>query len=150
MLANRNVPIRYVVASHLKGAGDLFQALGITIEKIAVFHDLASQKQVLDLFRQLGELHPCPRCQYFPAPPFAIPTRLFDARRKTVGVHLGGSTFSIDILRHHGLPSKALPARVLQPFLHDNINLLVFGTKDEIAAFQTVMHFLEATAPSKP
>jgi protein O-GlcNAc transferase len=136
MLANCNLPVRYVVASHLPGAGDLFQTLGITIEKIAVFHDLASQKQVLDSFRQLGELHPCPRCQYFPAPPFAIPTRLFDARRKTVGVHLGGSTFSIDILRQHGLPSKSLPARVLQLFLHDDINLLVFGTQDEIAAFQ--------------
>jgi protein O-GlcNAc transferase len=136
MLANRNVPIRYVVASHLQGAGDLFQTLGLTIEKIALFRDLATQNQVLDSFRQLGELHPCPRCQYFPAPPFAIPPRLFDARRKTVGVHLGGSIFSIDILTKHGLPSKALPARVLQPFLHDDINLLVFGTKDEIAAFQ--------------
>jgi ADP-heptose:LPS heptosyltransferase len=136
MLANRHIPVRYVVASHLQGASDLFQTFGITIEKIAFFYDLASQKQVLDSFRQLGELHPCPRCRYFPTPPFTIPAQLFNAQRKTLGIHLGGSTFSIQIQRQFGVPIKALPTQVLQHFLRENFNLLLFGSQSEIAALQ--------------
>lgn len=136
MRANRHLPIRYVVASHLHGADDLFRALGVSVEKIALFHDMASQNQVLEAFRHLGELHPCPRYQYFQEPPFAVPPRLFDGRRKTLGIHLGGSTFSIRLQRQFGLPIKALPVRMIQEFLDEGINLLLFGSQAEIAAFQ--------------
>lgn len=136
MLANRHLPIRYLVASHLHGADDLFRALGITVEKIAFFHDMASQNQVLETFRHLGELQPCPRYQYFQAPPFAVPARLFDEQRKTLGIHLGGSTFSIQLQKQFGLPIKALPIRLLREFLDETVNLLVFGSQAEIAALQ--------------
>jgi hypothetical protein len=134
-LANRPHGVRYVAASHFAGAAGVLAALGIALERCFVYADDAELAQAEDTIARLGQVAPCPRAQYFAAPPFAHPPSPFaGSALPVIGVHLGGSRYSIAKQEQAGLATKALPAALVSRLADTPINLLLFGSAPEVEA----------------
>jgi hypothetical protein len=134
MIANKKHPIRYVVATHFSGAKALFDAAGIRPETLLTFSNLEDQQKIRDHLRSLGPLYACPRSVFLDRPPFGVPDDLFRNGRMTLGLHIAGSAYSIGAQRSFGLVSKALPSKLIELLRSDEVNLLVFGSRDETRA----------------
>ena len=132
---------RYGVATHFADAEAFFRSLGIEVDAIYSFADLAGD-QAAGLWQyQVGLTEACPRNLFFKEPetrrdwPFPVRNRIFSGDRPVLGVHLGGSAFSINAQKQLGLVSKALPLDVLAGLYDDpQYDILLFGSSDEIAA----------------
>jgi ADP-heptose:LPS heptosyltransferase len=74
----------------------------------------------------------CPREYFFKDNPFPKPIDSYN--RPLLGVHLGGSNYSLSTEKRFGFPSKALPPIVLDKIisaLSDKYNVLLFGLASE-------------------
>lgn len=135
VLAHKPRPPRYVVASHQAGATRLFEHVGVALERFFLYADDEQLAKAEDEIVRMGPVVPCPRVQYFSESPFVRPPDVFaDGSLPIVGVQLGGSRYSIVKQAQAGLTSKALPGALLGHLVPKPINILLFGSADEIAA----------------
>jgi hypothetical protein len=117
----------YLVASHYDRATQFFQSLGIEISEFS--------------YGRLVGTSLCPRRLFFDDPPFRRQSRIFGDRRPVVGVHLGGSDYSLSTELRFGFPPKALPGRVLDELVRGgpDYNFLVFGSPSELEALDAIV-----------
>jgi hypothetical protein len=113
---------RYLVASHCDNVQEFFVAVGLTVEEVSL--------------GKLTSVDNCPRQRFFRKNPFVKQPPIFTNGRPVLGVHLGGSNYSISVEKRFGFPSKALPITVLNSLIAANKwhNILVFGTASEFDA----------------
>lgn len=109
----------YLVASHYERAPEFFAAVGLTIEEMP--------------FSRLGGTSLCPRQLFLNKNPFLEQKLTFNNDRPVLGIHLGGSNYSLSVEKRFGFPPKALPVTVLKAIVSANkqYNILVFGLASE-------------------
>lgn len=111
---------KYLVASHYDRVLEFFSAVGLTVEELSL--------------GRLTGIENCPRRLFFDFNPFPVPKPIFTDGRPVLGIHLGGSNYSISVEKRFGFPSKALPAPVLKNLIwafKGQYNILVFGEAAE-------------------
>jgi hypothetical protein len=113
---------RYLVASHHDRVSEFFGTLGVEVEESL-------------LGRTVG-VEDCPRQTFFRFRDNPFPRRapIFTDGRPVVGVHLGGSAYSVSLQQRFGLPSKVLPRAVLDALVAGapQYNFLLFGSPSEL------------------
>lgn len=110
----------YLVASHQGGVTKFFASLGIKVEEISL--------------GKLGNVDTCPRTLFFSCNPFPLQEPLFD-KSPVIGVHLGGSAYSVSVEKRFGFPPKVLPVAVFDGIVAAlKANFLLFGSADELSA----------------
>lgn len=123
----------YLVASHFDRATEFFAAVGLRVEDLS----LSSLSGVPVTSRMIGA-DDCPRELFFGSNPFKPVARVFSGKRPVVGIHLGGSAYSVGVENRFGFPSKILPAEVMRTFLRAadfKYDFMLFGTADELDDF---------------
>jgi len=125
----------FVMASHFKGAEDLLSYLKLTPKKLVYFNTLEKQNYHLAKLTKKCHLHYAPRSQYFEFNPFELKFPLFTNGKPVVGVHLGGSQFSINMQKHMRLCTKNLPVDAVRGLVSNDYNVILFGTKEEIESY---------------
>jgi hypothetical protein len=130
--ANKKNNIRYCCVTHLKGAKDFWDTVGIEPEALFIFKTLDEQNQVLNALPRTEQYVLCPRTQYFDIFPFNYEKPLFTNGKPVVGVHVNGSSFSIDTQKKFGMILKSIPARVIKELKSKDYNLMVFGLEEEL------------------
>jgi hypothetical protein len=133
---NKKHPIRYWCVTHFKGADLFFKSIGIKLEKLYVFDTHEQQVQIMNSLPRDEMLYACPRSYYFNIDPFTPEKPLFDNGKPTVGVHVGGSSYSINVQKQFGMITKNLPLRLIESLKSDDYNLLVFGLPEELVDIQ--------------
>ena len=113
---------RYLVASHYDRVPEFFAALGLEVEEISL--------------GRLNNVGNCERRLFFGVNPFPRRDSLFTDGRPVLGVHLGGSTYSLSVEKRFGFPPKALPIAVLDALIaaSPRQNILLFGSSPELDA----------------
>jgi hypothetical protein len=110
---------RYLVASHYNRVQEFFEPLGVKVEELSL--------------GRLAGIDNCPRSLFLKGNPFKPQAPVF-TDRGPIGVHLGGSAYSLSVEKRFGLPSKALPLTVLEMLVWaSNHNFLLFGSPEELA-----------------
>ena len=130
--ANKKNNIRYCCVTHLKGAKDFWDTVGIQPEALFIFKTLDEQNQVLNALPRSEQYVLCPRTKYFDIFPFDHEKPLFNNGKPVVGVHVNGSSFSIDTQKKFGMILKSIPARVIKVLKSKDYNLMVFGLEEEL------------------
>jgi len=124
---------RILVVTHFKDARSFFARLGIDVMELYRFSNLEELQRVHRAISATNKLSRCPRQQYFEQPPFEARSVAFPHERPVLGVHLGGSAFSIAIQRQWGVATKNLPVALLDQLLSTHhFNIILFGTRSEI------------------
>jgi len=130
--ANRKNNLRYCCISHLKGAKEFWNTVGIEPEEVFIFNTLEEQNLILNALPKTEKYMHCPRGQYFDIYPFDHQKPLFTNNKPTIGVHVNGSHFSIDTQKKFGMILKSIPARVIKELKSKDYNLMVFGLEEEL------------------
>lgn len=130
--ANKKHPIRYWCVTHFKGAELFFKSIGIKLEKLCVFDTHEEQIQMINSLPRDEMLFACPRNYYFNIDPFTPEKPLFDNRKPTIGVHVGGSSYSIGVQKQFGMITKNLPLHLIDSLQAEEYNLIVFGLPEEL------------------
>lgn len=118
---------KYLVASHYDDATLFFKRLGIDVHEISL--------------GRLGGVDVCPRQLFFQDNPFhPRPPQFPTSSIPVVGVHIGGSDYSLSVEKRFGFPPKALPQIVLTHFLSADTpyNFLLFGSPRELGDMDRV------------
>jgi hypothetical protein len=131
--ANKDKDYRYAAVTHLQGAKEFFDTIGIPVDPLHIFENLDGQNHFLNSLNRSTQWVHCPRAQYFAEFPFDLEKPLFTNNKPVVGVHINGSAYSIDTQKKFGMVLKSIPARVIKELISDDYNLMVFGLKDELA-----------------
>jgi hypothetical protein len=116
---------RYLVASHNDCVLEFFGSLGIEVEEVSL--------------GRLNGLDLCPRYQgFFRSNPFPPQPLIFTDDWPVIGVHLGGSNYSVNTEHRFGFPSKVLPLAVFNALVwaERQYNFLLFGSVDELTGFR--------------
>jgi len=132
MDANKKNHIQYCCVTHLKGAKEFLNTVGIDPSALFIFKTMEEQNQVLNALPRSEQYVHCPRTQYFDIFPFNHEKPLFDNGKPVVGVHVNGSAFSIDTQRKFGMILKSIPAKVIKELKSKDYNLMVFGLDEEL------------------
>lgn len=108
---------KYLVASHYDRVTEFFASVGLQVEELSL--------------GRLTNVPNCPRSLFFNNNPIDKQHPLFDG--PAIGIHLGGSGYSLGIEKRFGFPPKALPFTVLNELLADSThNFLLFGSPLEL------------------
>lgn len=133
LLANRNRSLKTVVLTHFDGAASFFHDLAIDVERFVLCASLEQFQQEHAGLAKAARVLPCPLRWNFSVSPFAKPKISFLERRPVLGIHLGGSRYSIDIQRRFGLATKNLPVALLHAMAStDRFNIIAFGARKEL------------------
>jgi ADP-heptose:LPS heptosyltransferase len=118
-----NLQHEYLVASHHDRVREFFAAVGINVEEM--------------LLGRLVGVPICPRKLFLGSNPFPKGKLLFTGKQPVIGIHLGASSFSLNVERRFGFPPKALPITVLEKLLAfgPHYNFILFGSPAELDAF---------------
>lgn len=119
MLAHRDD--KYYVASHHSDPVAFFAYFGIDVIE-------------LPLGRMAG-MELCPRALFFERNPFPHSAPVFRDGKPVIGVHLGGSNYSLSVEKRFGFPPKALPKTLLTGLVEVTLgeyNFLLFGSPVEL------------------
>ncbi len=100
--ANRNRPIRYWCVTHFQGINKFFKSIGIQPERIYIFDTHEKQVEIMNSLPRDEMLFACPRSYYFNEDPFAPEKPAFTNGKPTIGVHVGGSSYSIGVQKQFG------------------------------------------------
>lgn len=109
---------RYFVASHYNDVMGFFGHFGLFVEEVPL--------------GQMPSVEPCPRQLFFDRNPFPAASPIFKGSRPVVGVHLGGSSYSLSVEERFGFPPKAIPRTVLEGLVSPDYEFLVFGSPKEL------------------
>lgn len=124
------------VSTHQQGVADLFSALKIPVIKFFYFESTDEQNIINQEINKINGIQQPPRTNYYKSNPFPTKPKIFSSDHKVIGVHLGGSSYSINIQKSLGIPTKNIPSIILD-YLHSlNYNILVFGSKYELSLLQ--------------
>jgi hypothetical protein len=130
----KDKPYKYACVTHLKGAKEFFDTVGINPDPMHIFSTLDEQNAILNnLNKNIQWVH-CPRAQYFPEFPFDLEKPVFTNGKPVVGVHINGSAFSIDTQKKFGMILKSIPARLIKELISPDYNLMVFGLEEELTS----------------
>lgn len=132
LLSPEGVAAKILVMSHQLGARDLLLGLGVRIEKFLYFSNSDDKKNAESELGIYGQIYPCPRFHYLEKNPFPMVSNLFGDRKKVIGLHLGGSKYSVEMQKKLGLPTKNLPEKIIKELIKLDINILIFGEKIEL------------------
>jgi tetratricopeptide (TPR) repeat protein len=133
LLERKTSNLKLLVVSHFRRAGHLFSHLAIDVDKYFYFSTMEELRRIRASLGNLGGIVPCPRSWYFKESPFAPKELAFADSRPVLGMHLGGSEFSIAMQRQAGVVTKHLPVELLHRMLSSNrYNIILFGAPDEI------------------
>lgn len=111
----------YYVVTHQRGATEFFKKLGLTVKEFS--------------FGQLPDAELCPRQMFFDKNPFKTLWPRFTSKKPIIGVHLGGSEYSLSIEARFGFPPKALPKALLEGIsASTGYDFIVFGAPKELEA----------------
>lgn len=115
-----NPQCRYLVASHHECVPEFFAAFGIQVEEMSL--------------GRLARTEVCPRRRFFDSNPFPSLDEPIFTDGPVLGVHLGGSDYSLSVEKRFGFPSKALPLSVLTNLMAGNSrhNFILFGSRHEM------------------
>ena len=130
--AGKHNNVKYGVITHLLNASKFFEAIGVKPEFIYKFSNLAEKQEIIDLLPFTGTYLPCPRSKYFDRPAFEPESLLFNDRKPVIGVHINGSSFSLNTQKQFGIILKNIPTQLISELLSEKYNLMVFGLKQEI------------------
>ena len=127
----------YLVASHYGRATEFFAAVGLHVEDLS----LSSLSGVPVTSRMIGA-DDCPRELFFGRNPFKPIARVFSGKRPVVGIHLGGSAYSVGVENRFGFPSKVLPLVLINRLLLANTryDFLLFGSSEEVSGVAEHQH----------
>ncbi len=119
---------QYLVASHHDHVSEFFGALNIEVEELSL--------------GRMNGAEICPRHLFFQNNPFPKQAPIFTGNRPVVGVHLGGSNYSLSVEKRFGFPSKALPVAVLEALVMAGLqyDFLLFGSPNELADLGLGLH----------
>ena len=127
--------LKYIVVSHFKSTGSLLKSLNIKTQKIYTYKNSFEYKRLRDSVIKSVEYIGCPRNLFFIRSPFIAQKKLFDLKRKTIGVHISSSIFA---------PKKALPQAFLKSLIgtliRKNFNVIFFSTNDEFKNVSLTQH----------
>ncbi len=138
MLKNKSAT--YIVRSHFYKSKDFFDSLNIEVDQFFIFSDLKEEKQTDQSIEKCGLIYQCPRDLFFESPPFKTKKNIWNNDFPIVGIHMSGSSFAVNLEITQGLIPKSLPKsfvnHLLMDLSHMNINILFFGTKEEIKVLE--------------
>jgi hypothetical protein len=123
---------RYLVASHHDRVSQFFAAVGLQVDELSL--------------GKLGDVENCPRELFFTKNPFLIRTPIFGYNRpRVVGIHLGGSSYSVSVEKRFGFPSKELPLMILEMLMTTvrGFDFILFGTLKELSHAPSHWHRLK-------
>lgn len=131
-----NKDLNYILVSHFSGAERFYSELGIKINRFYFFKDQVERAMVDKELLAIPTLYPCPQSDFLDPVFFADPKPL--PNKRTVGIHIGGSQFAVNEQIKHGVLTKNLTPDFLYALLdlldEKDLNLILFGTQDEMSA----------------
>ncbi len=130
--------LEFIVMSHQKDTQQLFSDLKISIKKFIFFETIEEQKKACSELVKDEEMPQCPRMVYFDQNPFPALPKVFKNEKKVIGIHLGGSTYSIGVQKQFNLPKKNLPPKIINELEKRDFNFLIFGSKKELEMYKIV------------
>jgi len=108
----------YYVASHHNDVQGFFSKVGVGVVEVPL--------------GQMPDIEMCPRELFFRENPFPSES---PPRTLWVGVHLGGSSYSLSVEARFGFPPKALPKIFFEKLAMDKrFNFLIFGPGGELGS----------------
>lgn len=140
----RNKSATYLVRSHFYKSKEFFDSLNINVTQFFIFSDLKEEKLVDQSIEKYGLIYQSPRDLFFQSSPFKSNEIRWNNRFPTVGIHMAGSSFAVNLEISQGLIPKSLPKsfvhKLLMHLSHMDINILFFGTKEEIKLLELNEH----------
>jgi hypothetical protein len=133
VLANRSQNYRYFVLTHFTDAHVFFDTIRQPIQQFFFYSDLNQLKEARASLAKMSNCIRCPRSKYLSNINLVSRKLLFKDTKPVVGVHVGGSEFSIKTLKQFGHVSKALPPSLPIRLLSDTMNVQLFGSEAEIS-----------------
>jgi hypothetical protein len=130
--ANKKNNIQYCCVTHLKGAKDFLNTIGVEPSALFIFKTMDEQNQVLNALPRSEQYVHCPRTQYFDAYPFDIGPLLFTNGKPTICIHVFCSAFCIVSQMFFCFIIKYIPERVIKELKSKDYNLMVFGLEEEL------------------
>ena len=124
---------KYLVVTHFKGAKELMQAIKVTPDTVIYY---STEPEKVERIKQIAlnnTISQCPRHFYFEVNPFPIQKPLFNNGKKTIGIHLNGSKFSLEWQLTHNMITKTIPAKIVTEL--SDYNVIVFGLPEDIESF---------------
>jgi ADP-heptose:LPS heptosyltransferase len=132
----KNKKLNYVVATHFNGAISFFSLLNIKISKFYFYKNLDNLTSIKKELLKYTDLYDCPQNIYLDSVFFKKTKPLFFNKKKTIGIHIGGSQFSIEEQKKQGILTKNLTPNFLYYLLSYlekiNLNIILFGSQKEI------------------
>jgi hypothetical protein len=124
---------RLLVVTHFNDARSFFTRLGLGVTELYHFSNIEELQTVHQSIAAKKRLSRCPRQQYFEEPPIPARWVAFPHERPVLGVHLGGSAFSIAVQRRWGVVTKDLPVALLDGLLSTRrFNIILYGSRSEL------------------
>ncbi|WP_155763323.1 hypothetical protein [Polynucleobacter asymbioticus] len=124
--------VKYACVTHLKGAKEFFETIGIELEILSIFKTEEEKIRLVNALPKRDQYLNCPRTQYFLVNPFKPEKPLFNNGKPVVGIHINGSAYAIKTQKKMGVALKSIPAKVIKEIVSASYNVVVFGLKDEI------------------
>ncbi len=133
-----NKRIQYIVQTHQKSTLDILNFLGI---RPISFEHYNTHSELISLNNKIINLentYLCPRSIYFTNSPFINPLVKPNFRRPILGMHLWGSKYSSDTAITFGTETKNIPHELLYEIAKSEIQIFLFGTKEEISTITDI------------
>ena len=129
---------RYFVLTHFKGAKELMLALNVTHDTLMYYSTEPEKVEKIKQIALNNTISQCPRHFYFEGNPFPIQKPLFNNGKKTIGVHLNGSKFSLEWQIAHNMITKSIPPKIIKSF--KDYNVIVFGLPEDLEGLEESDH----------
>ena len=129
---------RYFVLTHFKGAKELMLALNVMPDTLMYYSTEPEKVEKIKQIALHNTINQCPRHFYFYGNPFPKQKPLFDNDKKTIGVHLNGSKFSLEWQIAHNMIIKTIPSKIIESF--KDYNVIVFGLPEDLGGLEESDH----------
>jgi hypothetical protein len=137
ILKNKN--LNYIVVTHYRDAIIFFGALKIKIDHFYFYKNLDDLAIIKKKLLKYSNLYDSPQSTYISDSFSAKQRPFFSNKKKTIGIHIGGSQFSIEDQKKQGVITKNLTPNFLYSLLlllyKQDFNVILFGSKYEINKF---------------
>ena len=97
----------------------------------------STEREKVKKVKQIAEnntIVQCPRHFYFYENPLPKQRPLFNNDKKTIGVHLNGSKFSLEWQISHNMITKSIPPKIIESF--KDYNVIVFGLPEDLTGLE--------------
>lgn len=131
--------LNLIVLSHQESLKNLLSDLKINFKKFYIFENIDDQNKILNKLSSEFDVKMCPRSKYFDNSEFIKFEKNDKNSKKIIGVHLGGSRFSINIQNNLNLPSKNLPAKIICDLSMLDYDFMIFGDESELSNYNITL-----------